>query len=88
MRRLRKRRWITVGLAGLSLSGCASQPGPALAPQIVTRLQCLPMVSYSKEEQAQAADELSKLPAGSMLARFVVDYGAMRSADRACQGAQ
>lgn len=70
---------------GLSACATTKPTAPPPPPAVVARLQCLPMVSYSKAEQTQAADELAKLPAGSMVGRLVTDYGAMRAADRACQ---
>lgn len=54
----------------------------------VTHFECLPMIEYSQVEQAQAAKELSALPATSELAKFVTDYEKMRAADRACKASQ
>lgn len=70
-------------LAALALAGCATAPKPP-APTPIASVQCLPLASYSKAEQTEAADELAKLPAGSVLGRMVTDYGSMRAADRAC----
>lgn len=71
---------LAVGLIG-SLTGCAHDE-PA------SRLQslCLPMKVYSTEAQKSAASELAALPDSSVLAQMMVDYGAMRAANRACQG--
>ena len=67
----------------LLLSACATQPKPSPVVQAPAHPLCLPMASYSREEQAKAADELSALPQGAELGRFMVDYGALRAANRA-----
>lgn len=64
------------GLA-LLLAGCAT---PAV------KSVCLPMKTYSKADQALIAESVAALPAGSMIAQIITDYGAMRDANRACQG--
>lgn len=64
------------------LAACVTTP-----PQTILDVQCLPMASYTRAEQERAAAELESLPPGSMLARFVVDYGALRAANRACEAA-
>ena len=77
-------------LAALMLAGCASAAAPPPvapppAPAVVIRLQCLPLANYTPEQQKKAAAELQSLPQGSELGAMMVDYGALRSADRACQ---
>lgn len=77
-------------LVGFGDVGCATNSAPAPttpppAPQLVIRLQCLPMASYTPAEQKQAAKELQGLAPGSELGKMMVDYGALRAADRACQ---
>jgi hypothetical protein len=60
-------------------TGCAtgvSEPG------IVT--VCPPVVEYSPEFQARAADELGPLPDGSAIAQMLSDYAMMREQARAC----
>jgi hypothetical protein len=66
-------------ISGLFLiAGCATTaPRPPVSV-------CIPVVAYSPAVQAKAADELDKLPPGSVLAQMIVDYGAMRDAARAC----
>jgi len=44
------------------------------------------MAEYRPEDQARAADELDALPPGSVLRRFVEDYGEMRARNRAMCG--
>jgi hypothetical protein len=45
---------------------------------------CPPVVAYDQATQTQAADELKALPVGSVLPRFMLDYGTLRSQARAC----
>jgi hypothetical protein len=59
----------------LLLSACTHTP-VAVCPAIVP---------YTAEQQIQAADELSALPAGSILPRFMTDYGVLRAKLRECQ---
>jgi hypothetical protein len=76
--------WFAAAALAIALPGCATHPAPTPAPQVV----CLPLRSYTKAQQQQAATELAKLPQSSELAQMVVDYGAMRDADRACQSSK
>ena len=46
---------------------------------------CPPVVEYSREFQARAADELDLLPDGSAIAEMLSDYSVMRDQARACQ---
>lgn len=63
------------------LIGCIS------AEQVpVVESHCLPMKDYTQQEQSQAAGELSNLPEGTEISKMFVDYGQMRSANRACLG--
>lgn len=45
---------------------------------------CPPVVEYSREFQARAADELDLLPEASAIAEMLSDYGVMRDQARAC----
>jgi hypothetical protein len=45
---------------------------------------CPPVVEYSREFQARAADELDLLPEGSAIAEMLADYSVMRDQARAC----
>jgi len=56
------------------LAGCATG---------VSDRACPPLRVYSREEQAQAADELDRLGPGSTTGRFMADYGTLRDAVRA-----
>lgn len=46
---------------------------------------CLPVVEYSRDFQARAADELHLLPEGSAIAEMLADYSVMRDQARACR---
>jgi hypothetical protein len=41
-------------------------------------------VEYSREFQAQAADELTSLPPGSAISEMLSDYAVMRTQGRVC----
>jgi hypothetical protein len=45
---------------------------------------CPPVVEYSGEFQARAAEELVRLPEGSAIAEMLSDYAVMREQVRAC----
>jgi len=45
---------------------------------------CPPVVEYSREFQARAADELDLLPGGSAIAEMLSDYAVLREQARAC----
>jgi hypothetical protein len=68
-----RRRLVALAIATSLLSGCAtvgSEPGIATA--------CSPVVVYTRELQAPAADELDLLPEGSATAKILADYSVMR----------
>ena len=75
-----KRPLAVLAITTILLSGCAtvrSEDG-----RLAT---CLPVVEYSREFQAQAAEELTLLPEGSAIAVMLSDYAVMREQARACQ---
>ena len=45
---------------------------------------CPPVVEYSRELEAQAAEELALLPDGSALVEMMGDYAVMREQARVC----
>ena len=47
---------------------------------------CPPVVEYSKELQARAAEELAMLPDGSVVVEMMSDYAVMREQARVCAG--
>ena len=74
-----RRRLAVLGLATIWLSGCTtatSDVGPLGA--------CPPVVEYSREFQAEAAEELTLLPDGSAIAEMLSDYAVMREQAKHC----
>jgi hypothetical protein len=65
-------------IAMLWLTGCAMGGSDVLAP-------CPPVVEYSRELQASAAEELGELPDGSAIAEMMSNYAVMRDQARACR---
>lgn len=74
-------------ILGWLVAGCTTTGDGSRGRTVVTRTECLPMRDYTPAEQRQAEEELRALPQNSEIAKFVVDYGAMRAANRACRAA-
>nr|WP_128513645.1 MULTISPECIES: hypothetical protein [Paracoccaceae] len=74
-----KRRLAALAIATILLTGCATV---ASEPRLAT--VCPPVVEYTREVQARAAEESSQLPEGSLIAEMLSDYAAMRDQARAC----
>jgi len=74
------RRLAALAIAAISLTGCATGGSE---PRVTT--VCPPVVEYSREFQARAADELDLLPEGSAIAKMLADYSVMRDQARACE---
>lgn len=55
-------------------AACATAPSDPL---------CLAVVPYGRADQAQAADELTRLAGDAVLRRLIEDYGALRARARA-----
>lgn len=72
-------RLAVLGLATNLVTGCATVDSE---PRIVT--VCPPVVEYSREFQARAADELMLLPDPSAVAEMMSDYAVMREQSRKC----
>lgn len=75
-----KRRLATLAIVTSLLSGCAtvrSEDG-----RLAT---CPPVVEYGREFQARAAEELARLPEGSVIEEMLSDYAVMRNQARACR---
>jgi hypothetical protein len=66
-------------IAAISLTGCATDGSEPCVTTV-----CPPIVEYSREFQARAADELDLLPEGSAIAQMLADYSVMRDQARAC----
>lgn len=62
----------------LWLNGCATAGSE-------TRALCPPVVEYTVEEQARAADEVEALPEGAVILRMLSDYAVLREQARACR---
>ena len=74
-----RRRLAVLVIATSLLTGCATSgfdPGGVAV--------CPPVVEYSREFQARAAEELTALPDGSAVVEKMGDYGVMREQARAC----
>ena len=74
-----RRGHIALVVATISLSACATvgSDGGGLGA-------CPPVVEYSREFQARAAEELALLPEGSAIEEMLADYAVMREQARAC----
>lgn len=75
-----KRRRVALVIATSFLSGCATVSSDGRAVRT-----CPPVVDYSREFQARAAEELAGLPEGSMIVEMLSDYAVMRDQARACE---
>lgn len=62
----------------LWLTGCAMAGSDTRAP-------CPPVVDYTAEDQARAADEVDTLPEGAVIVRMLGDYAVLRDQARACR---
>lgn len=74
------RRLAVLAIATSLLTGCAT-----VASDVRVATVCPPVVEYSRDFQARAADELHLLPEGSAIAEMLADYSVMRDQARACR---
>ncbi len=74
-----RRRLAVLAIATSLLSGCATVGSDRQRARA-----CPPVVEYSREFQARAAEELTLLPEGSAIAEMLSDYAVMREQARAC----
>ncbi len=65
-------------IAMLWLTGCAVGGSDTRAP-------CPPVVDYTAEDQARAAEEVETLPEGAVVVRMLSDYAVLRDQARACR---
>jgi len=70
-------------IATIWLSGCTTG-----ASDLTVLGVCPPVVAYSREFQAQAAEELALLPEHSAAVKMLSDYAVMREQARACHQIQ
>jgi hypothetical protein len=73
------RRLAALAIATISLTGCAT-----VASDTRVATVCPPVVEYSRDFQARAADELDLLPERSAIAEMLSDYAVMREQIGAC----
>lgn len=73
-------RLAVLGIAMSLLTACATATSE---PRMAT--VCPPVVEYSREFQARAADELDLLPEDSAIAEMLANYSVMRDQARACR---
>ena len=73
-------RLAVLAIATNSLTACATGVSESRIATI-----CLPVVEYSSEFQARAAEELALLPEGSAIAEMLSDYAVMREQARGCR---
>ena len=76
-----KRRLAVLAITTSLLSGCATVGSDGSGPGA-----CPPVVEYSREVQARAAEELGMLPQGSAIAEMLSDYAVVRAQARTCAG--
>ncbi len=72
-----RRRRVALVLATIWLSGCAT-----VSSEVGGIAACPPVVEYSREFQARAAEELALLPEESAIAEMLADYAVMREQGR------
>ena len=75
----RQRRAVLV-IAVSWLTGCAGVGFETGGPGV-----CPPVVAYTRDVQAQAAEELALLPNGSVVVEMMGDYAVMREQARGCE---
>lgn len=73
-------RLAVLAIAAISLTGCAT-----VASESRIATVCPPVIEYSREFQAHAAEELDLLPDGSAIAEMLSDYTVMRDQARSCR---
>ena len=72
-------RHVALGLATIWLSGCATG-----ASDLGNLGACPPVVEYSRQLQARAAQQLALLPEGSAIEEMLSDCAVMRQQARLC----
>ena len=72
-------RLAVLAIATSWLTGCATAGFETNGVAV-----CPPVVEYSREFQARAAEEMAMLPDGSAVVEMMGDYAVMRDQVRAC----
>ncbi|HCQ67478.1 MAG TPA: hypothetical protein DIU07_21110 [Rhodobacteraceae bacterium] len=75
-----RRRLVVLAIATNWLTGCATAGFEANG-----LAACPPVVEYSRELQARAAEELAMLPDRSVVVEMMGDYAVMRDQVRGCR---
>ncbi len=75
-----RRRLAVLAIVTSWLTGCTTEGFEANG-----LAACPPVVEYTPEFQARAAEELTSLPDGSAIAEMLSDYAVMRDQARACR---
>lgn len=75
-----KQQLAALAIAMSSLGGCGT-----VGSEELVSLSCPPVVEYSRELQARAAEELQLLPERSAVAEMIADYSVMRDQARTCR---
>ena len=75
-----KRQLAALAIATSLLSGCATGASDVGGLEAIP-----PVVEYSRDFQARAADELNLLPEASAIAEMIADYSVMRDQARSCR---
>lgn len=75
-----KRRLAVLAITTSLLNGCGT-----VRSEDGRLANCPPAVEYGREFQARVAEELARLPEGSMIAEMLSDYAVMRDQARACE---
>lgn len=73
-------RLAVLAIATSWLTGCTTAPFEANG-----LAACPPVVEYSREFQARAAEELAMLPDGSVVVEMIGDYAVIRDQARGCR---
>ena len=76
-----RRQLAVLAIATSLLGGCAT-----VGSETGGTGTCAPVIEYSREFQARAAEELALLPEGSAVAEMLSDYAVMREQARVCVG--
>lgn len=75
-----RRQLADLAIATSLLTGCAKA-----GFEVGGLAACPPVVEYSREFQARAAEELEMLPDGSAVVEMMEDYAVIRDQARACK---
>ena len=72
-----KRRLAVLAITTSLINGCGTEPSRHA-------VVCPPIFAYDRAFQAQLADEIQRLPSGTVLERAMLDYARLRDQARVC----